>query len=97
MEEQLIQTISSYGVIGIAGGILFKRFLSESSADKEYFRNEIKTMREESKKDRQAFQEELDKSRTAFLESINKITEKMSSLETEIKDIKDALNDRVEG
>ena len=97
MEEQLIQIVSSYGLIGVAGGVLFKKFLSDSESDKQYFRAEIKSIREENKKDRDMFQEELDKSRTAFLESINKITEKMSSLETEIKDIKDALNDRVEG
>jgi ClpP class serine protease len=91
MEEQLIQMIGSYGVIGIAGAILFKRFLSESSADKEYFRSEIKDMREEAKKDRQMFQEELDKSRGAFLESIDKITDKMSSLEEEVKEIRETL------
>ena len=97
MEEQLIQMISSYGVIGIAGGILFKRFLSETSADKEYFRAEIKSMRDEAKKDREAFHDELDRSRTAFLDSIDRITDKMSNLECEIKDIKDTLNDRIEG
>ena len=91
MEEQLIQMIGSYGVIGIAGAVLFKRFLTQSDEDKSYFRAEIKDMREEAKKDRQMFQEELDKSRSAFLESIDKITDKMSSLEDEVKDIKETL------
>ena len=94
MEEQLFQLLGSYGVLGIVGGVLFKRFLSETSSDKEYFRQEVKDMREEAKKDRAMFQEELDKSRNVFLDSIDKITHKMSSLEDEIKDIKETLNSK---
>lgn len=91
MQEQLVQMVASYGVIGIAGAILFKRFLNQADEDKLYFRSEIKDMREEARKDREMFQEELDKSRSAFLSSIDKITEKMTSLEDEVKDIKDTL------
>ena len=94
MEEQLFQIVGSYGVLGIAGGILFKKFLSDSESDKLYFREEIKEMREENKKDREMFQDELDKSRNAFLSSISSITDKMTTLEDEIKDIKDTLNSK---
>lgn len=89
--EEMITQFSSIGIAGVIAAVLFKKFLSDSESDKSYFRSEIKDMREEAKKDRQMFQEELDKSRGAFLESIDKITDKMSSLEEEVKEIRETL------
>ena len=92
--EELITQFAGLGTVGIIGGILFKKFLNDSEADKQYFRDEIKEMREENKKDREMFQTELDKSRSVYISSIDRITSKISVLEGEVKEIKETLTKR---
>lgn len=92
--EELITQLAGLGTVGVMGGILFKKFLNDSEADKQYFRDEIKEMREENKKDREMFQTELDKSRSVYINSIDRITSKISVLEGEVKEIKETLTKR---
>lgn len=87
MEEQLMNSFLSLGVCGIVAGVLFRKFLSDSESDKEYFRNEIKETRE-------LYKEELQKDREIYISSIEKITNRIDTIENDVKDIKETLNKR---
>lgn len=87
----ITNTLLNYGVVGIAGGILFKKFLEDSESDKEYFREKIE-------QDQKTYREQLEMDRQTYLDSINAVTSsigaisnKLEEIETDVKDIKNKL------
>ena len=84
MEQELINSFASLGVVGVIGLVLFRKFINDSESDKTYFRNELKATRE-------IYQEELKKDREIYIASIDKITSRIDNIENDVKDIKETL------
>ena len=85
MEEQIINSFMSLGVVGVIAGVLFKLFLEEKAEEKKFFREEIKETRE-------LYKEELKKDRETYISSIEKITNRIDIIEDDVKEIKDKLD-----
>lgn len=92
--QDIANQLLNYGVIGIAGGILFKKFLDDSASDKAYFRQKIeedqKLYREQLQLDRQTYLDSIN----AVTNSINVISNKLEDVENDVKEIKNKLDNK---
>lgn len=92
MEEQIINSFMSLGVVGVIAGVLFKIFLEEKAEEKKFFREEIKESRDLYKNELEKNREEIQKDREVYISSIDKITNRIDIIEDDVKEIKDKLN-----
>lgn len=90
--DEIMSSFMSLGMCGVVAGVLFKKFIEDSSSDKEYFRNEIKESREVFQEELRKQREESQKDREIYIESIEKITGRIDVIESDIKDIKEKIN-----
>ena len=82
--EQMTTYITSLGACGFIAYTLFKKMISDSEADKNYYREVIK-------ENQKVYQEELKADRKIYIDSINAVVLRLENVEQDICEIKEII------
>lgn len=82
--EQMATYISSLGACGFISYTLFKKMISDSESDKNYYRELIKN-------NQKMYQEELKADRQIYINSINAVVSRLENVEQDISEIKEII------
>ena len=86
--EEFVSQFSSFGVVGIIGYLLLKKYLDDSKEDR-------RIQQEERKEDREMFKQSVDnftKISKEYVDSINKLTTRVENVEDNTKRIEEKLD-----
>lgn len=79
--EEMTTYISSLGVCGFIAYTLFNKLIKDTESDKNYYREQISIMHQESKADREI-----------YINSINAVVDRLENVEKDISEIKEIIS-----